>query len=193
MQPDGKIVAGGYNDASDDFTLVRYNTNGSPDTTFDGDGIVVTDFSGNTSDIREIALDGSNRIVATGMANPPDPAFFGFAVARYNTNGSPDTAFNGTGRTIVSIANSNLGGETGYSVLVQPDAKIVAMVSRTCLGRIGSMCFYVSSTLARSTRASTATARSSPELALAVTTLPRRWPCRAMGDWWLSAPAHGNS
>ena len=62
VQPDGKIVAGGYNDASDDFTLVRYNTDGSPDTAFDGDGIVVTDFSGNTSDIREIALDGSNRI-----------------------------------------------------------------------------------------------------------------------------------
>ena len=44
MQADGKIVAAGYARRPDDFALARYNTNGSLDTAFDGDGKVTTDF-----------------------------------------------------------------------------------------------------------------------------------------------------
>ena len=42
IQNDGKIVVGGntrdFNGTYDDFALVRYNTNGSLDNSFDGDG-----------------------------------------------------------------------------------------------------------------------------------------------------------
>src|SRR5678816_3947950 len=39
LQPDGKIVVGRSNDATDDdFSVLRFNQDGSPDTTFDGDG-----------------------------------------------------------------------------------------------------------------------------------------------------------
>ncbi|MFI3122347.1 MAG: delta-60 repeat domain-containing protein, partial [Methylococcales bacterium] len=42
LQSDGKILVAGvsYNGTSNDFALVRYNTDGSLDTTFDTDGIV---------------------------------------------------------------------------------------------------------------------------------------------------------
>ena len=40
--PDGKILVGGSNGA--DFAVVRLNTDGSSDTSFDGDGRVTTDF-----------------------------------------------------------------------------------------------------------------------------------------------------
>ena len=44
IQSDGKIVAAGYSDngSNDDFALVRYNTDGSLDASFDGDGKVTT-------------------------------------------------------------------------------------------------------------------------------------------------------
>ena len=44
IQSDGKIVAAGYsnNGSNYDFALVRYNTDGSLDTSFDSDGKVTT-------------------------------------------------------------------------------------------------------------------------------------------------------
>src|SRR5688572_23297562 len=47
VQADGKIIVVGAADyaALNDFAVVRYNTDGSLDTTFDGDGKVSTDFN----------------------------------------------------------------------------------------------------------------------------------------------------
>ena len=44
IQSDGKIVAAGvsYNGSNNDFALVRYNTDGSLDASFDNDGKVTT-------------------------------------------------------------------------------------------------------------------------------------------------------
>ncbi len=45
IQPDGKIVVAGYNGLNGyDFALTRYNSDGSLDTSFDGDGKATTDF-----------------------------------------------------------------------------------------------------------------------------------------------------
>ena len=46
IQSDGKIVVAGYsnNGSNDDFALVRYNTDGSLDASFDSDGKVTTDY-----------------------------------------------------------------------------------------------------------------------------------------------------
>ena len=64
-----------------DFALARYNPNGSPDTTFDGDGQVVTDFGGRDQG-HGVAIQPDNKIVAAGTtdagANPGN-----FALARY--------------------------------------------------------------------------------------------------------------
>src|SRR5204862_2991570 len=49
LQSDGKIVVAGTADSgtsSADFALVRYNADGTLDTTFSGDGKVTTDFGG---------------------------------------------------------------------------------------------------------------------------------------------------
>src|SRR5437762_2495115 len=44
VQADGRIVAAGYswNGSDYDFALARYNPDGSPDTSFDGDGKLTT-------------------------------------------------------------------------------------------------------------------------------------------------------
>ena len=48
VQSDGKIVVAGSssNGSNDDFAVARYNTNGTLDTSFDGDGKVTTAFGG---------------------------------------------------------------------------------------------------------------------------------------------------
>ena len=83
IQGDGKIVAAGVAFASgtDDFALVRYNTDGSLDTTFDGDGRVTTDFAGSTDQANGVVIQGDGKIVAAGYALVSGN--FDFALARY--------------------------------------------------------------------------------------------------------------
>jgi len=117
IQPDGKIVAAGQSGGSGyDFALVRYNTNGSPDTSFDGDGIVTTDF-GSYDITQEVVIQADGKIVAVGYsAIYPNN---NFAVVRYNTDGSLDTSFNGTGKVITP-------GGYAFTAAIQADGKIIA-------------------------------------------------------------------
>ena len=114
LQSDGKIVAVGEN--SDDFALVRYNTDGSLDGTFGTGGIVTTDLGGN--DIARAALlQADGKIVAVGLMTTD------FALARYNTDGSLDGTF-GTG----GIVTTNIGGaDQALAGVLQSDGKIVAV------------------------------------------------------------------
>jgi uncharacterized delta-60 repeat protein len=129
IQPDGKIVVAGVADrenASSDskFGLVRYNADGSLDTTFDGDGIVITNFVvGNLTreDARSIALQPDGKIVVAGYAEL-NTNNFAFALVRYNVNGSLDTSFDGDGKAVFDIAG-NIDEANG--VVIQPDGKIV--------------------------------------------------------------------
>ena len=101
IQSDGKIVVAGA--SSNDFALVRYNTNGSLDTGFDTDGIVTTDIGTNTYDAgHSVAVQSDGKIVVAGRgAN-------GAALVRYNTNGSLDTSFDTDGKvTLVQVFGSS--------------------------------------------------------------------------------------
>ena len=44
LQADGKIVIAGFTGVSSDFVVARYNTDGTIDTSFSGDGYTVTNF-----------------------------------------------------------------------------------------------------------------------------------------------------
>jgi uncharacterized delta-60 repeat protein len=124
LQADGKIIAAGFTRSSPgpqphDFALARYNPDGSLDTSFDGDGRVITDFSGNIDEARAVALQADGKIIVAGGTNP-----FAFGLARYNPDGSLDTSFDGDGK-VVTIAE--IGDGRAYSVVIQPgDGKIIA-------------------------------------------------------------------
>ena len=63
VDSNGKIVVGGYGDAQK-FTLVRYNSDGSLDTSFGAGGKVTTDMNpGQTSYIYTIAIQSDGKIV----------------------------------------------------------------------------------------------------------------------------------
>jgi uncharacterized delta-60 repeat protein len=122
IQADGKIVAAGTSDnpASFDFAVVRYNPNGSLDTTFNGTGIVTTQI-GNISVAFSIAIQADGKIIAAGYTGYPNS---NFALVRYNSNGSLDTSFNGTGIVTTPVGGAN-------SVAIQADGKIVAAGGNT--------------------------------------------------------------
>ena len=115
LQPDGKIVAVGTTDllGRGNFALIRYNSNGTPDTSFNGGTVLVGPAGGAYSCL----LQPDGKIVAVGATNLLGGVKF--ALIRYNSNGSIDTSFNnGT----VKI------GPAGVvkAALLQPDGKIIA-------------------------------------------------------------------
>ncbi|MEJ7623011.1 MAG: hypothetical protein WKF34_03380 [Pyrinomonadaceae bacterium] len=127
IQADGKIVVAGtsYTSANEDFTVVRYNADGSLDTSFGGTGKVVTQVGGSCDFASSVAIQADGKIVVAGQSyNGVGDCNAGtnFAVVRYNTNGTLDTTFNGTGKVVTPIGN----GSSASSVAIQADGRIVA-------------------------------------------------------------------
>jgi uncharacterized delta-60 repeat protein len=121
-QADGKIVVAGEATAgaASDFVVLRYQTNGRPDSTFAGTGLVTTPIGTGSDVANAIALQGDGKIVVAGTtrtANNGD-----FAVVRYHANGSLDLSFDGDGKAVTAIAT---GEDQASAVQVQSDGKIV--------------------------------------------------------------------
>ncbi|HVE58433.1 MAG TPA: FG-GAP-like repeat-containing protein, partial [Pyrinomonadaceae bacterium] len=109
------------NESGYDFALARFNTDGSFDTSFDGDGRVTTDFGDVSDSALAIGIQTDGRIVAAGHTGNNDG--IDFALARYNADGSLDTSFDGDGKV-----TTDFSGVFNYarSVAIQADGKIVA-------------------------------------------------------------------
>ncbi len=122
IQSDGKIVVAGQanNGSNNDFALARYNTDGGLDNTFDTDGKVTTDFSGNNDDVQSVVIQSGDKILVAGTAG--DGSNDDFALARYTSSGSLDNTF-GTGGKVITDFASNW--DYGFSIAIQSDGKIV--------------------------------------------------------------------
>ncbi len=117
IQADGKIVAAGH--SNDRFALARYNSDGSLDVTFSGDGRMTTNFSSAFDDALGVAVRANGKIVAAGHAG-----FDRFALARYNPNGTLDNTFSGNGKVTTNFSRGASDLATG--VAIQANGKIVA-------------------------------------------------------------------
>lgn len=122
VQTDGRIVAGGL--SGQRFALVRYNDDGTLDTTFGGDGRVITNITNYQDTIHGLAIQSGGGIVAAGIAGAggPNP---GFALARYNpTDGRLDITFSSDGKLITQFTSK---WDAANGVAVQADDSIVAV------------------------------------------------------------------
>jgi len=125
IQSDGKIVAGGSTNNPTNFiynfALVRYNVDGTVDRNFGNNGAVTTDVAlilgtANTqSTIESIVIQPDGKILAGGFAGA------NLAIARYNTDGTLDTSFGGTG----VIQNTAITANNNMNIILQADNKIV--------------------------------------------------------------------
>ena len=101
FQPDGKVLVGGsWDGGSANFAVARFNANGVPDPTFDGDGRADQTFGG-ADFARAMALDANGRIVLAGYTNVSGNN--DMAVVRLNPDGTPDMSFSGDGRQTVDF------------------------------------------------------------------------------------------
>lgn len=122
VQADGKIVAAGstFNGSNQDFfTVIRYNANGSIDTSFASSGIATADF-GPIDFLMDLAIQPDGKILAAGTGNVSSSTP-SLAIVRLNTNGSFDTSFDGDGRVASLITDF----EEANSIDLQPDGKMV--------------------------------------------------------------------
>jgi uncharacterized delta-60 repeat protein len=126
VQSGGKItVVGTSNDenpASADFAIVRYNSNGSFDSSFGMGGKVRTDFDGGIDVANSVAIQPDGKIVLGGYAHTSSYGY-DFALARYNNDGILDNSFNLNGKVTSSFLNDY--SDLGYAVVLQEDGKII--------------------------------------------------------------------
>ncbi|HEX6180953.1 MAG TPA: hypothetical protein VFZ47_06875, partial [Chitinophagaceae bacterium] len=108
IQPDGKIVAGGSSNAIGpyflgSFALARFNTDGTLDNTFSGDGILVEHVAFHDG-IQTLLAQPDGKIIAVGGSTHYDPiTTMEIVIARYNPDGTLDVSFNGTGIQVASL------------------------------------------------------------------------------------------
>ena len=145
IQGDGKIVAVGNGHTNGPslgptFVLARYDSRGALDPTFGGDGLVATEFTDSVaSEGTDVALQSDGTILAAGWATYETAAGFRerFALARYLTEGTPDTTCSGDGMvsTGFPIPTDPRGGRgaRALGVAIQADGGIVAL--GTAFGR----------------------------------------------------------
>ena len=124
VQPDNKIVVTGNPGLSEVVTVTRLNPDGSPDTTFDGDGTATIDFGPVGEPASSAVLQPDGKIVVAGSAQA------GVAVARLNANGSPDATFGAAGKATVDFG----ADAAGRAVALQPNGRIVAAGQLTATG-----------------------------------------------------------
>ena len=118
IQPDGKILTGGrvlINDS--DILLVRLNTDGTLDTTFDGDGYASANFG--LFDHAYKVFVRNNKILTVGVTIQAPVS--DFLIARFNMDGSLDTSFGTNGAVKTSINPYDFA----YSAAFAPDGKLV--------------------------------------------------------------------
>lgn len=140
VQPDGKIVGGGYGvdnvgvtmETVIKFEVVRYLSNGELDPSFGSGGMVGQRLPSNYSFGRKLALDASGRLILGGTydANPaPLEENEAPALMRFNPNGSLDPSF-GSGGIVVGTLGAGIEEESIEGLALQLDGKIVTSGSR---------------------------------------------------------------
>jgi uncharacterized delta-60 repeat protein len=136
VQPDGKIVVAGRTWMDDNlqikpnFGLARFNADGSLDQSFNLDGIVYTDFSPDFSDAQDlaysVALQGDGKIVVAGTSNRATNGAAqndGFALVRYNLDGTEDQTFGLHGEVYTNFPGST--GDLATNIFMESDGQIV--------------------------------------------------------------------
>ncbi|HSF88605.1 MAG TPA: T9SS type A sorting domain-containing protein [Saprospiraceae bacterium] len=126
VQQDNKIVLGGYvlNPISltNEFVVMRFNTNGTPDSTFHDDGIVMTNMGIGAGVANAMLIQPDGKIVLAGQALNEATLRWEIAIVRINPDGSPDQTWDEDG---VVFTGSQDADFTIKAVALQEDRKIL--------------------------------------------------------------------
>jgi uncharacterized delta-60 repeat protein len=122
LQPDGKIVVGGFYEtggpAGTDFMAARYESDGDLDPTFGDAGIATIDLGTPNDFASAVALQPGGEIVLAGDA---EGSGSDLGVARLDDHGDPDGSFSGDGWETLDLGAEEFGSDIG----IQDDGRIV--------------------------------------------------------------------
>jgi uncharacterized delta-60 repeat protein len=130
IQSDGKIVIaalGPYANGNS-FTLLRFNADGSADTSFGLGGKAVGNFGGQnlaSEEVMALVLLGDGNLVVGGWGTLllNGQSSTQFALARFDASGNLDTSFGTAGKAYASFGNRQ---SLMWSLAIQSDGKLVA-------------------------------------------------------------------
>ncbi|GGG56002.1 T9SS type A sorting domain-containing protein [Bizionia arctica] len=133
VQSDDSIILSGSligvtNDK--DFLLAKLNSNGSFDTSFGTNGLVITDFGYLNESINEFVITDT-KIIAVGTISSTD-FLPHIGIASYNFDGSLDTNFSTDGKLIESPDHSNYNTCFGTDINIMPNGNL--LVSGNAIG-----------------------------------------------------------
>lgn len=122
IQTDGKIVVSGYTKTSTGFDVltVRYDTDGTLDSSFGTNGVATYDGGHGDDGARGVVIQADGKIVVSGgIYNGTD---LDILVLRYNSNGILDNTFGTNG---VVTYDSGSGNDRGRRLAIQGGNKII--------------------------------------------------------------------
>jgi uncharacterized delta-60 repeat protein len=121
IQPndDRIVICGASGSTNQKMFAARYNGDGTPDTSFSGDGRIVIDITEFKDSASGLVLQGDGKIVLAGFAN-----YEFYTIVRLTVAGSLDTAFGDDG---VMFSNLSAGYDDALGVAIQADGAIVAV------------------------------------------------------------------
>jgi uncharacterized delta-60 repeat protein len=127
VRPDGRVLALSYNN-----TLYKFNSDGTPDASFDGDGARLALISGSES--FQFRVTAGERITVVGGRKRPIPNIslpYPYRIARYWADGSPETTFSDDGYLEIDVHPGM--ADSARAIAVDP-------VGRVAVGGFSSVC-----------------------------------------------------
>lgn len=123
VQSDGKIIVVGHStsNSDSDFAVLRFNPDGSLDTSFNNSGIVLTNISGNSDNAYSVLIQPNGKIIVVGDAYTTTN--YDYAIVRYNNDGLIDSTFGLNGKVLTDFEFTK---DVAKSACLTPDGKIVA-------------------------------------------------------------------
>ena len=132
VQSNGKIIVVGS--LNGDFASVRYNANGTLDGTFNGNGMVATDFVGNADTGYGVAVQADGKIVACGTSFVPAIPFpmgseqhYDFSIVRYQGDNDTTTL----PPTLIEPASGAVAPSTVSVMFTLPERALAGSVRLT--------------------------------------------------------------
>jgi uncharacterized delta-60 repeat protein len=121
IQADGKILAAlNYGSSNGGLECIRFHSNGTIDSTYNGTGRASVSISGMSIYSRRIAIQQDGKLVIAGFT---DSVYRNnIFIARLQTNGLPDNSFNSNGKKIIYLT---AGNNYASSVAFQSDGKLI--------------------------------------------------------------------
>jgi len=148
LQPDGKIIAVGSSFmTSASVVVIRYNANGTLDSTFGSGGITVTSLPSASATAFAATLQADGKLLVAGKTCPLSGSS-SLLLMRYTTSGALDTGFGTQGIVTTAIPSGSATGAnavavSGTNILVAGHSKIggkfaIALARYTSSGALDS-------------------------------------------------------